>query len=260
MAETKKLAATSQVGMGAGAGVSGLVGFLALLAISLVFFITENYFISLGSVSLALLLYVTGTGVGRIAMSAFTVFFSSRHLVPQASYIQETLQALKESIQISKDPSGKIITSPVAEGKTISLPDNPLVRDTQKILSEGKGFDYLEYIAHSYYLECHELYDYTNANLDFVAVCMPIFGLMGTVLGLMSLFDNLGGDITVEALSPQLAMALKTTLYGALYSTIYKIMGSRFEQRIKTLDYEYESLCRALQVILESKVKIEIKK
>ncbi len=243
---------------GAGAGIAGLIGFLSLLAISGVFFVTENYFISLLFASLGLLVYVTGTDVARVFLSTFTIFFSSRHLIPKAMYIQETLAALRETLQFSRDSKGEIKVGPLVSGQIVPLPDNPLVKDIQRLLLEDKGFDYAEYIAHSYYVECHELYDFTSANMDFVAVSMPIVGLMGTVLGLMAMFDNLGGDITVEALSPQLAMALKTTLYGAFYSIIYKVLGSRFEQRIRGFEYDYETLCRGLQVLIENKVKVEI--
>jgi biopolymer transport protein ExbB/TolQ len=243
---------------GAGAGVTGLIGFSVFLVTGGIFFVTENYFIALMLVSVGLLIYVTGVDVGRVFLSAFTIFFSSRHLIPKAVYIQETLASLKDSLQFVRDSKGEIKIGPMQTAQIITLPDNPLVKDLQRLLNEEKGFDYAEYVVHSYYVECHELYDYSSANFDFVSVSMPIVGLMGTILGLMSMFDNLGGDITVEALSPQLAMALKTTLYGALFSVVYKILGSRFEQRIRSLDYDYETFCRALQVLIENKCKIEI--
>jgi biopolymer transport protein ExbB/TolQ len=245
---------------GAGAGVTGLVGFTGLMAVGGVFFVTENYFISSLLMSIALLVYVTGTDVGRVFLSAFTIFFSSRHLIPKAVYLQETLFALKEALHLYRDSKGEIRGGPIQPGQAIELPDNPLVKDLQKVLAEGKGFDYAEYVAHSYHVECHELYDYTSANMDFVSISMPVLGLMGTVLGLMSMFDNLGGSITVENLSPQLAMALKTTLYGALFSVVFKILGSRFDQRIRALDYDYETFCRGLQVLIETKARIEIAK
>jgi biopolymer transport protein ExbB/TolQ len=243
---------------GAGAGIAGLVGFVSLMAIGGIFFVTENYFISLLFASLALLVYVTGTDVARVFLSTFTIFFSSRHLIPKAMYVQETLEALREALHFTRDSKGEIKVGPLQAGQVIHLPDNPLVKDIQKLLKEQKGFDYAEYVAHSYYVECHELYDFTTANMDFVAVSMPVVGLMGTVLGLMAMFDNLSGDISVESLSPQLAMALKTTLYGALFSIVYKVMGSRFDQRIRAFEYDYETLCRALQVLIENKVQIEI--
>lgn len=251
---------TLLVNQAGGAGIAGLLGFGGLFALGAVLFVTENYFASLLFISFALLFYVTGKDVVRVFLSSFTIFFSSRHLIADASYIEETLHVLRTSLHMSRDPKGEIQMGHLKAGQTIVLPANPLVREIQHLLNEGKGFDTIEYVAHSYYVECHELYDFASANLDFVAVSMPIFGLIGTVLGLMSMFDNLGGDITVETLSPQLAMALKTTLYGALFSVVYKIMGSRFERRITTLDYDYETLCRALQVLIENKVKIEISK
>ena len=115
-------------------------------------------------------------------------------------------------------------------------------------------------MAHSYFVECSELYDHSGAQLDFVAGAMPLFGLMGTVLGLISMFDSLGSVVTVEAIAPQLALALKCTLYGVLYSAGYKINATRFEQRLKALDYDYDTLCRALKVIFDNDAVIEVQK
>src|SRR5205807_1380150 len=123
-----------------------------------------------------------------------------------------------------------------------------------------KTFEYAEYIVYSYYVECQELYDHSGAHLDFVSGSMPLFGLMGTVLGLISMFDSLGSVVTVEAIAPQLALALKCTLYGALYSALYKINATRFEQRLKGLDYDYDTLCRALKVVFENHAVIEVQK
>ena len=50
----------------------------------------------------------------------------------------------------------------------------------------------LEFIAQFYYTECHELYDYSHGNLEFVADAMPLFGLIGTIIGLIAMFDGLG--------------------------------------------------------------------
>jgi biopolymer transport protein ExbB/TolQ len=72
------------------------------------------------------------------------------------------------------------------------------------------------------------------------------------------MFDSLGADVSVEFLTPQLALALKTTLYGAIFSSFYKIVGSRFEQRLKALDYDFETLCRALEVLAENDARAEI--
>ena len=210
----------------AGAGVLGLLGFVGLFIVATAFFIT--------------------------------IFCSSRHLISAAAFLQETLVSLRRYLQVRRDSSEGETFGPLEPQPIIKLVSNPLSRDLQTILSKKKDFDYLEYMAHAYYVECHELYDYSSAHLEFVAGAMPLFGLIGTIIGLIGMFDTLGADVTVEYLAPQLALALKTTLYGAIFSSIYKIIASRFEQRLKALEYDFETFCRALQVLAESDVEIEV--
>jgi biopolymer transport protein ExbB/TolQ/preprotein translocase subunit Sss1 len=242
----------------AGAGFVGLIGFAAMLLIASVFFITENYFISMFTISIGLLIYVTGLDLIILAFSTFIIFFSSKHLNARATSMQETIVALKSLLNIKRGRDGSIAVGPINTSAAIVLPDNSLSRDIQEIVSAGKNFDYAEFVAHSYYVECHELYESSNSNFDFVSATMPLFGLIGTIICLIAMFDSLGSDVTVESLSPQLALALKTTLYGAIFSSVYKIIGTRFERRMVDLDYDYDSLCRALQVIIGNKNTIEV--
>ena len=58
---------------------------------------------------------------------------------------------------------------------------------------------------------------------------------------------------------PQLALALKCTLYGVLLAVLYKIIASRFDQRLKALDYDFETFCRALKVMIDNKAVIEVR-
>jgi chemotaxis protein MotA len=243
----------------AGAGFIGLIGFGVMLLVASVFFITENYFISMFTISVGLLIYVTGLDLIILAFSTFIIFFSSKHLNTRATSMQETIVALKNLLNIKRGRDGSIAVGPINSNVSIVLPDNSLSRDIQELVSAGKSFDYAEFVAHSYYVECHELYESSSSNFDFVSATMPLFGLIGTIIGLIAMFDSLGSDVTVESLSPQLALALKTTLYGAIFSSIYKIIGTRFERRMVDLDYDYDSLCRALQVIIENKNSIEVK-
>ncbi len=244
----------------AGAGVVGLVGFFLLLGVSAVFFVTENFLIALFGASLSLLIYATGAEIGKLLLSTITMFFSSRHLTPKAAQVQETLAALEEVLTLRRNREGEVRVGPVEPGMKVRLPDNALVRDLVTVQERKKTYDYAEYVVHSYYVECQELYDHAGAHLDFVSGSMPLFGLMGTVLGLISMFDSLGSVATVEAIAPQLALALKCTLYGALLSSLYKIAATRFEQRLKGLDYDFDTLCRALKVIFENQAVIEVQK
>ncbi|NVJ61103.1 MAG: MotA/TolQ/ExbB proton channel family protein [Gammaproteobacteria bacterium] len=242
----------------AGAGFAGLIGFGIMLVVASVFFITENYFISMFTISIGLLIYVTGLGLIKLMFSSFIIFFSSKHLNSKASNMQETLVALQNLLNIQRGRDGSIAVGLVEEGRPIGLPDNSLSRDIQEVVSSGKNFDYAEFVAHSYYVECHELYESSSSNFDFVSSAMPLFGLIGTIIGLITMFDSLGSDVTVESLSPQLALALKTTLYGAIFSSLYRIIGTRFERRMVDLDYDYDTFCRALQVVVENKNTIRV--
>lgn len=244
----------------AGAGVVGLVGFFLIMSVAAVFFITENFFVALFGASLALLVYATGTDIGKLLLSSITIFFSSKHLTPKAAQLQETLLALEETLTLRRDREGELRVGPVEKGIRVPLPDNALTRDLVTVQERKKGYDYGEYIVHSYYVECQELYDHAGAHMDFVSGAMPLFGLMGTVLGLISMFDSLGSIATVEAIAPQLALALKCTLYGALLSSLYKIVATRFEQRLKGLDYDFDTLCRALKVIFDNQAAIEVQR
>ncbi len=230
-----------------------------MILIASVFFITENYFISMFTISIGLLIYVTGLEFVILFFSTFIIFISSKHLNAKASSMQETLVALRNILNIKRGRDGSITVGPVDSDIPIVLPDNSLSRDIQELASVGKTFDYAEFVAHSYYVECHELYESSNANYDFVSGSMPLFGLIGTIIGLIAMFDSLGADVTVESLSPQLALALKTTLYGAIFSSIYRIIGVRFERRMVDLDYDYDTFCSALQVIVENKNTIEVR-
>ncbi len=242
----------------AGAGFIGLIGFSIMLLVASIFFITENYFISMFTISVGLLIYVAGTDLIVLAFSTFVIFFSSKHLNNRATAMQHTAVALKNILNIKRDRDGTVAVGPIDNKVSIELPDNPLSRDIQELVTSGRTFDYAEFVAHDYYQECHELYESSSSNFDFVSATMPLFGLIGTIIGLIAMFDSLGSDVTVESLSPQLALALKTTLYGAIFSSFYKIIGTRFERRMVDLDYDYDAFCRALQVIVENRNRIEI--
>jgi len=47
-----------------------------------VFFVTENYFVAMVIVSFALLVYVTGSELAKLFLTSFTIFFSSKHVIP----------------------------------------------------------------------------------------------------------------------------------------------------------------------------------
>jgi len=241
-----------------GAGALGLFGGLAVFAIAIVFFVAESYFVAMVLVSFAMLVYVSGAELGKLLRASFTVFFSGRHLLANANWVQDTVAALRKFLYMKRDEGGSIKVCPIEPGAKAKLPDNPLVREIQQVLRRKKGKEYAEYVAHQHYVDSRELYDHFHAHLDFVASVMPLFGLIGTVIGLIGMFDRLGSNTSVESLAPELAISLQSTLFGAILASAYMAAASRFDQRIKTLEYDYEILVHSLDVMVENGADIEV--
>jgi chemotaxis protein MotA len=239
----------------AGAGALGLFGAAAVFAVAIVFFVAESYFLAMLLVSFALLVYVAGRELSTLIKSSLMVFFSGRHLTPEAVNLQDTVTALRKFLTMKRDDEGAIRLGPIDAGATAKLPDNPLVRELKSVLTNK---EYAEYIAHQYYVDCRETYDHMHAHLEFVANVMPLFGLIGTVIGLIGMFDRLGSNTSVENLAPELAISLQCTLFGAILASVYMSAASRFDQRIKALEYDYEILVHALDVMVQNAVNIEV--
>ncbi len=201
--------------------------------------------------SIGLLLYTTGTEIVRILISLMTAFFSTKHLTEDAALIGETARYLKEALVDGDDSEED------SSNNAVVVPRNALTEDLRKALHSGQ-IDRLEYVAHRYYFDCHELYEFSRLNLQFASEAMPYVGLVGTVLGLIMMFDGLGASVNVEALTPQLAIALKTTLYGAFFGASYKILAARFDQRLQKLEYDYDDLLRSLDLIAKNSMEIEV--
>jgi biopolymer transport protein ExbB/TolQ len=258
MAKTSQNVASHSAGEAAGAGALGLFVGAAIFTVAIVFFVAESYFLAMLLVSVAMLAYVSGGELGELVRSALTVFFSGRHRIVKAVHLQDTANALRTQLYMKRDDDGYIKTGPIDTGAKIKLPDNPLVRELQAVLRHKKGQEYSEYVAHDYYVDCRELYDHFHAHLDFVANVMPLFGLIGTVIGLIGMFDRLGSNTSVENLAPELAISLQCTLFGAILASAYLSAASRFDQRIKALEYDYEILVHALDVLVKHEANIEV--
>jgi len=242
----------------AGAGALGLFGAAAVFVVAIVFFVAESFFLATLLISFALLVYVAGSELGKLLWSSLTVFFSSKHLIKNATYVSSTVVALRKGLHMRRDEQGFIKVGPIETGTKVRLPDNPLSREIQAVLKRKKGKEYAEYVAHQYYVDCRELYDHFHSHLEFVAGVMPLFGLIGTVIGLIGMFDRLGSNTSIDNLSPQLAISLQCTLWGAIFASLYMTIASRFDQRIKALEYDYDILVHSLDVLVENGADVEV--
>ena len=89
----------------------------------------------------------------------------------------------------------------------------------------------------------------SRAWFESLAVLAPAFGMLGTLLGLVGMLKNLGGDAT--AIGRGMAAALITTLYGLLISNIFAI------PTINKLRSQTEEEILVKQVMIEGTLSIQ---
>src|SRR5579871_5777515 len=120
----------------------------AVFVVAILFFIAESYFLAMLLVSFAMLVYVAGAELGKLVKGSLTIFFSGRHLIKNATHVQDTVAALRKFLYMKRDESGWIKVGPIEAGAKAKLPDNPLVREIQAVLKRKKGKEYAGYVAH----------------------------------------------------------------------------------------------------------------
>lgn len=80
----------------------------------------------------------------------------------------------------------------------------------------------------------------------------PAFGMIGTLVGLIIMLQNMGGDIT--QLGGGLAIALITTLYGVLFARlVFMPTASKLQQREEILRFRNYLMTEGLSMLAERK-------
>ncbi len=81
--------------------------------------------------------------------------------------------------------------------------------------------------------------------LEIIVGIAPLLGLVGTIIGMMTLFGNVGqtGLNDVARLAGGIGLILKTTLIGLLIAIPALITWSYFSKKVEVFAVEMESLC-----------------
>jgi biopolymer transport protein ExbB len=81
--------------------------------------------------------------------------------------------------------------------------------------------------------------------LEIIIGIAPLLGLVGTIIGMMTLFDNIGaaGLNDASRLANGIGLILKTTLIGLLIAIPALISWSYFSKKVEVLAVEMEALC-----------------
>lgn len=81
--------------------------------------------------------------------------------------------------------------------------------------------------------------------LEIIVGIAPLLGLVGTIVGMMTLFGNVGqtGLNDVARLAGGIGLILKTTLIGLLIAIPALISWSYFSKKVEVFTVEMEALC-----------------
>jgi biopolymer transport protein ExbB len=81
--------------------------------------------------------------------------------------------------------------------------------------------------------------------LEIIVGIAPLLGLVGTILGMMTAFGNVGqaGQVDPARLAEGISLILRATLFGLLIAIPSLIFWSYYSRKVESLAVEMESLC-----------------
>ena len=81
--------------------------------------------------------------------------------------------------------------------------------------------------------------------LEIIVGIAPLLGLVGTILGMMTAFGNVGqaGQIDPTELAKGISLILRATLFGLLIAIPSLIFWSYYSKKVESVAVEMESLC-----------------
>jgi biopolymer transport protein ExbB len=81
--------------------------------------------------------------------------------------------------------------------------------------------------------------------LEIIVGIAPLLGLVGTILGMMTAFGNVGksGQIDPAELAKGISLILRATLFGLLIAIPSLIFWSYYSKKVESIAIEMESMC-----------------
>ncbi|HNR70140.1 MAG TPA: MotA/TolQ/ExbB proton channel family protein [Verrucomicrobiota bacterium] len=81
--------------------------------------------------------------------------------------------------------------------------------------------------------------------LEIIVGIAPLLGLVGTILGMMTAFGDVGqgGQIDPAELAKGISLILRATLFGLLIAIPALVFWSYYTKKVESLALELESLC-----------------
>lgn len=118
------------------------------------------------------------------------------------------------------------------EDEIVDIPDE-FTRKGLQMVVDGTDPDIIKNTLYTQVDEMQSRHIQVQNAFELIGRVAPAWGLIGTIIGLIALLGNIGGDAT--AIGRGLQIALVTTYYGAVFANFWAIPT---ENRLKAMDAE----------------------
>ncbi len=214
----------------------GILGAFAMIAISIVIGGSPGAFINIPS-----LFIVVGGGLAA-ALGGFPLKDFIRGLTSaKDAFLWKPPDAL-ETVEFLSEIASKVrkegILALESEIETYYQRD-PLLGDMIRMLVDGLELEEIRVSAEGAIAQLEDKLGTNVAVWEKLADLFPAFGMIGTLIGLIQMLKNLNDP---SALGPGMAVALITTLYGAILANAFAIPISNKLKKIKDTEILYKNI------------------
>lgn len=132
---------------------------------------------------------------------------------------------------------------------------HPFLREAVMLLAEGgiEAHD-LDDILNKRTKNAYHRFEEDAENFKALSKFPPAFGLLGAVIGMISLMQNLGGPDSFTKVGPSMAIALVATLYGiAVANFIFLPLGENLSRLNKKELLVRQMICDSIKLIRAKK-------
>ena len=212
---------------------------------------SDFFFLGMLILAISLTVYSADYQTPRLLHFCYSVLSRNSHITENASMIiSANIDADKIERQYYLDPERKI-----ASEMSFSL-SNDLIKFLIDESTEDEE-TLINTFENLIYNDADEAYSYSVSTLETVGNLMPLIGLVGTVVGMIGALgvirDNPSLDIS--SIADSVGIAMKTTLYGAVFSVLYKVVSMRFKEKRSALEYDFERFKNHIQLIVKIRSK-----
>jgi flagellar motor component MotA len=226
----------------AGAGFFGL--FAIGLSIIAAYYLNEIqlYGTMMTIVAIGFLTFNVDFQFKQFAQACLNVIFRSRHITDLSNELIECNEILDE-----------VEKNYIDEYTADTIDENLFKNNAMALFIKNKRNMNSETIINTFenrvYNDTDETYAICISILENVGNLMPLAGLVGTVFGIIVTLSNMSESSSVAQITSNISVAMQTTLYGALYSILFKVVASRFKQKRDALEYDFERLKNHIELL-----------